>query len=109
MLIHRRSLLQAAGVTLALPMLESMSPAFGARSEKPPKRMIMICSTLGIHGPSFFPKEWLAGKNRSGQNIAGQYGCHVGQQFGERQFSQRNKPAYIAGWGRFFSRGTCDL
>ncbi|MEM7012226.1 MAG: DUF1552 domain-containing protein [Verrucomicrobiota bacterium] len=50
--IDRRTFLRASGVSLALPMLESM----GAAAEKPPKRMVFICNTLGFYPPAFFPK-----------------------------------------------------
>ena len=55
--IHRRTFLQASGISLALPMLESMSPAFGLEVAKSPKRMVLICTTLGLHGPALFPKK----------------------------------------------------
>ena len=50
--IDRRTFLRASGVSLALPMLESM----GAAAEDPPKRMVFICNTLGFYPPAFFPK-----------------------------------------------------
>lgn len=50
--IDRRTFLRASGVSLALPMLESM----GAAAEEPPKRMVFICNTLGFYPPAFFPK-----------------------------------------------------
>lgn len=54
--ISRRSLLKASGVAIALPLLESMSPAFGKELETSPARMVFICNTLGLHPPSLFPK-----------------------------------------------------
>jgi hypothetical protein len=53
--LSRRHLLKAAGVSLALPLLESF--ARGDASTIPPRRMVCICSPLGIHGENFFPKE----------------------------------------------------
>ena len=53
--ISRRTVLQASGVALALPMLESMNRAVGAEPQTP-KRMVMICSTLGLYGPALYPK-----------------------------------------------------
>ena len=50
--IHRRTFLKAAGVSLGLPLLESM----GKAAEQPPKRALFLCNTLGLHSPSFFPK-----------------------------------------------------
>ncbi|MCC6508171.1 MAG: DUF1552 domain-containing protein [Pirellulaceae bacterium] len=55
----RRHLLRGACVSLALPMLESMSrgTALGASDVAPPKRMICINTTLGLHTPNLFPAE----------------------------------------------------
>lgn len=59
-LIPRRSLLKAAGVSLALPMLEAMRP-LGARAwaatPKAPKRMVVIGRPLGMHTPFLFPSK----------------------------------------------------
>ena len=50
---NRRTFLQAAGVSVSLPLLES----FGASSvEAPPKRMIAINQDLGFIPKLFFPK-----------------------------------------------------
>ncbi|YCM44288.1 DUF1552 domain-containing protein [Verrucomicrobiaceae bacterium 227] len=57
--LTRRSLLQNSGVALALPLLESMFPqsARAATSEaSSPRRMVFICTTLGLHPPAFWPK-----------------------------------------------------
>ena len=56
--IHRRTMLKSAGVALALPALESMDCAAHAAiaSSDAPQRMITICTTLGLHAPSLFPK-----------------------------------------------------
>ena len=53
--LNRRTLLHASGVSLALPLLESMSPALAA-SVPPPKRMVFVCTTLGLHPPHLWPK-----------------------------------------------------
>lgn len=53
--IPRRTALKASGVALALPLLESMSPAIGSETLKPPKRMVFICNTLGLLPASLFP------------------------------------------------------
>ena len=50
--INRRHFLQASGVVLALPMLESMSFA----NAKHPARLVNICATLGLYADSWFPK-----------------------------------------------------
>jgi hypothetical protein len=56
--IGRRKFLQAAGVSLALPLLDAFAPAralaagTGAR-----RRMVCICTPLGLHPPHFFPEK----------------------------------------------------
>src|SRR4051812_39716619 len=56
--LSRRSLLRAAGVTLALPMLEYFQPrAFGAPAAPPIRRMLSICTPLGLHPEFFFPEQ----------------------------------------------------
>src|SRR6516164_4636545 len=55
--INRRHFLRAAGVSLALPLLDRRG--FGAPSA-PPRRMVCICTPLGLHAPNFFPDK--AGK-----------------------------------------------
>ena len=49
----RREFLKAAGVTIALPSLESIG---AAAASGPPKRMVCISSALGMNPQSFFPK-----------------------------------------------------
>ena len=52
--LNRRHFLRASGVCLALPWLESQAQS---RREGPrPRRMVCICSPLGIHAENFFPK-----------------------------------------------------
>ncbi|MGE0606536.1 MAG: DUF1552 domain-containing protein [Pirellulales bacterium] len=60
---HRRNLLRAAGVTLALPMLDSLLPRAraGQQAAAVPRRMVCICTPLGVHPEAFFPQE--AGKD----------------------------------------------
>lgn len=60
--LSRRTMLQAAGVGLALPLLDAMRPAFAAEPAKPaPKRMLAICTNMGILSEFFTPKT--AGEN----------------------------------------------
>jgi len=54
--LSRRTLLKTAGVSLALPLLESMNPVFAAASNPPPKRMVLLCTSLGLHPPLLWPK-----------------------------------------------------
>jgi hypothetical protein len=50
---QRRRFLKATGVSLALPWFNS-----AVRGEaKPPKRMVCICTPLGLHGSHFFPEK----------------------------------------------------
>ena len=54
--LKRRTFLKATGVSLALPLLETMSPALGSAPAAAPKRMVCICTTLGLHPPSLWPR-----------------------------------------------------
>src|ERR1041385_9095109 len=61
--ISRRSFLRGAGIALSLPLLESMSPVFGAATHNSesvsaaskPRRMFAICNNLGLLPDNFFP------------------------------------------------------
>ena len=60
--LSRRTFLRGTGVSLALPFLEAMLPvramaAAAAPAAAAPKRMVAICTSLGIYGPALFPKE----------------------------------------------------
>jgi hypothetical protein len=56
--LNRRSFLRQTGISLALPMLESMLSARAwAAAAEGPRRMVTICTSLGLHGPSLFPTE----------------------------------------------------
>ena len=54
--IDRRTFLRASGVAMALPLLESMNPAIARAAVESPKRMVNICTTLGLYADSWFPK-----------------------------------------------------
>jgi hypothetical protein len=60
MQLDRRKLLRAAGVSLALPCFDAFS-ARGADAEQSRRRMVCICTPLGLHPDNFIPKE--AGKD----------------------------------------------
>jgi hypothetical protein len=60
MKLNRRHFLRAAGITLAMPWLESFAPAQGLAA-KPRRRMVCICSPLGLQPAYFFPQK--AGKD----------------------------------------------
>ncbi len=60
--MNRRTLLRAAGVTLALPLLEGLAPReSSARAAEAGagdiRRMLAICAPLGIHTPNLFPEQ----------------------------------------------------
>lgn len=60
--LSRRRFIQGTGVLMALPLLDSMTPAFAApapASATPggkPRRMLGICNNLGLVPENFFPK-----------------------------------------------------
>ena len=55
--LSRRAFLRGAGVALALPYLDAMWPRAFAAEAAAPRRMVAICTSLGIYTPSLFPKE----------------------------------------------------
>ena len=52
--INRRQVLKAGSTVLALPWLESLA---AAADSAPPKRIVNICTSFGLYGPSFFPEQ----------------------------------------------------
>src|SRR5688500_527002 len=55
--LTRRTLLRAAGVSLALPLLQSLMPRRARAAEAAaPRRMVCICTPLGLHAPHLFPQ-----------------------------------------------------
>ena len=58
MTLNRRRFLRAAGVSLALPCLDVFSPRrASAAAAQPNRRMVCICTPLGLHPPDFFPEK----------------------------------------------------
>lgn len=59
--LSRRQFLRAAGVALALPALESIPIASAVqnslRASGKAKRLVCVGANLGLHAPSFYPKE----------------------------------------------------
>ncbi len=56
--LPRRKFLQGVGVALALPMLDAFLPrARGATNAPSRKKMVCICTSLGVHAPFLFPEE----------------------------------------------------
>lgn len=54
--LSRRTLLRGAGVTLGLPLLDCMTPAF-ASPPPAPRRMIVVANNLGVLPKFFFPRD----------------------------------------------------
>lgn len=55
--LSRRALLRGAGVTLSLPLLEAMRPAFAAAGPaKQAKRFVGVSLSLGLHNPNLVPE-----------------------------------------------------
>ena len=60
--LHRRHMLRAASIGLALPWLEAMLPATRHRATAaseavPPKRLLAVCNNLGFLPDNFFPQQ----------------------------------------------------
>jgi uncharacterized protein DUF1552 len=55
--LNRRTLLKAASVSVALPLLESFTSAAPAAGAQAPRRMIAICNALGPCPDYFFPEK----------------------------------------------------
>ncbi|MGZ0165499.1 MAG: DUF1552 domain-containing protein [Planctomycetales bacterium] len=57
--IPRRTFLRGTGVAMALPMLDAMTPVFGApaSAKLPKRRMVALCSYLGFHTPYLYPEQ----------------------------------------------------
>lgn len=55
--LPRRSVLKQAGVVLGLPLLDAMTPAFGASPPPNPKRFVGVSLSLGLHNPYLVPKD----------------------------------------------------
>lgn len=56
--MSRRTMLRAGGVAVALPALECMLPRLAAADAAvPPRRMVCICTSLGLHTPFLFPEQ----------------------------------------------------
>jgi len=64
--ISRRRFLRGAGIVLSLPLLDAMTPVFGAVAKRlaaeatpggKPRRFFGICNNLGLLPENFFPKD----------------------------------------------------
>jgi hypothetical protein len=54
--MNRRTFLRGTGAALALPFLDAMRPVYGKAAEAP-RRMLSICTNLGILDRHFYPAE----------------------------------------------------
>lgn len=55
--LSRRAMLRGAGITLGLPLLDAMTPAFAAtREAKQAKRFVGMSLALGLHNPNLVPE-----------------------------------------------------
>lgn len=53
--LSRRTFLKGAGVALALPWLDAMTPARAAAATLPRRRLVAMCYGLSLHPEYFFP------------------------------------------------------
>lgn len=53
----RRTFLKAAGISIALPALESLPRAFGEAEPKNPQRMVCIGNEFGMYPGAFWPEQ----------------------------------------------------
>jgi len=54
-MLSRRTFLSACGAVLPLPLLDAMRPAWSREPEAVPRRMLSICTNLGLYEKNFFP------------------------------------------------------
>lgn len=55
--LSRRTFLTSAGVSLALPCLDAIATPKRGMKSKPRRRMVCICTPLGLHTPFLFPEK----------------------------------------------------
>jgi hypothetical protein len=53
--LSRRTLLKGVGASVALPFLDAMRPAFGRSAVPVPRRLVAICTNLGVYEQNFIP------------------------------------------------------
>ncbi len=56
-MLQRRAFLRSAGVSLALPCLGAFAADSPSAKNQTPRRMVCICTPLGLHPPYFFPEK----------------------------------------------------
>lgn len=57
MTLDRRRFLKATGVSLALPGLEAFAQTRNENAQQLPRRMVCICTPLGLHPDNFIPSK----------------------------------------------------
>lgn len=57
MTLSRRRFLRSASVSLALPWLDALAADPPNTKHQTPRRMVCICTPLGLHPPYFFPEK----------------------------------------------------
>lgn len=77
--LNRRYFLRAAGVTMALPLLESNGTLAAASSAPPPRRMLAMCFALGLHAKNLFPTQ--TGRDFEQTPYLAQFGKHIPGQY----------------------------
>ncbi len=57
--LSRRTFLRGSGVALALPLLDAMGGSASAAGKPAAqrRRMVAVCTSLGLHGPLLFPEQ----------------------------------------------------
>src|SRR5882672_6570985 len=56
--LPRRRFLRSAGIALALPWFDAFSRVRASQGAAPPRRrMVCICTPLGLHPANFFPEK----------------------------------------------------
>jgi len=53
--MQRRTFLKTASVSLSLPFLQSMAPAWAMAGGEAPKRLVFICTALGLYPENLWP------------------------------------------------------
>lgn len=55
--LSRRAALKATGISIALPLMESLHCEADGSYVTEPRRMVFVCNTLGLHPASLFPQK----------------------------------------------------
>lgn len=54
--VSRRQFLRASGIALSLPLLDRFARGEVGREKNVARRMVCVCTPLGLHAPHFFPR-----------------------------------------------------